>query len=149
MTPKADSDLWMCPECGHKFVTRNIWHSCSNYDLEHHFGNCESHVRKTFDKFLEVVESYGPVTIIPQKTRIAIMVKVRFASCIVRKKWLLVNLWLTRRTPHPRLEKTEKFGPHSFGLRFRFDSANEIDDSFRQLVGESYAVGRREHQKDR
>ena len=61
-------------------------HSCTNYGLEHHFEGVSLKVRRTFDRFLEVIEGFGPVTVIPQKTRIAIMVKVRFAGCVVRKK---------------------------------------------------------------
>jgi len=32
-------DLWMCPECGHRFVTRNMWHSCARHPVEAH---CET-----------------------------------------------------------------------------------------------------------
>lgn len=37
--------LWRCPKCGHRFVTKNMWHSCGRYRIEsfgrlgygHHF----------------------------------------------------------------------------------------------------------------
>ena len=138
-------ELWTCPECGHRFVTRNMWHSCSNYPLEHHFEGSSPIVRQTFDRFVNVIESVGPVAVIPQKTRIAIQVKVRFAGCVVRKRWLLANLWLTRRVDHPTLRRTTEFGPESFGHQFRLDSPDDIDQSFQDLVRESYRVGLREH----
>jgi len=102
-------------------------------------------VREIFDRYLEVIEECGPVTVIPQKTRIAIQAKVRFAGCVVRKKWLLANLWLTLRAEHPRLRRVEKYGPGSFGHQFRLDSPADIDGQFRKLVRESYSVGLREH----
>lgn len=106
-------------------------------------------MRAIFDRFLDVIEKVGPVTVIPQKTRIAIQAKVRFAGCITRKKWLLANLWMTRRVDHSRLRRTEIYGPGSFGHQFRFDSPGEIDPRFRSFVKESYAVGMRKHLKSR
>ena len=29
--------LWTYPKCGYRFVTRNMWHSCSNYSRDDHF----------------------------------------------------------------------------------------------------------------
>jgi len=137
--------LWTYPECGHRFVTKNMWHSCSNYPLAYHFEGRLRQVRLTFDRFLEVVENCGPVEVIPQKTRIAIQAEVRFAGCIVRKRWLLANLWLTRRVSHPKLQRVEEYGPRSYGHRFRLDSPDDIDGALAELVQESYAVGLREH----
>ena len=46
--------LWKCPKCGAKF--------------------------KTFQKFKRMEESCGPATMIPQKTRVVFMVRMRFAG---------------------------------------------------------------------
>lgn len=102
-------------------------------------------MRATFERFLEVIRAHGPVTVIPQKTRIAIQAQVRFAGCVVRKRWLLANLWLTREVEHPRLRRVERFGPRSVGLQFRLDGPDDIDEALVELVGEAYAVGLREH----
>lgn len=138
-------ELWTCPECGHRFVTPNMWHSCSSYTLDHHFSDSAPHVRATFDRFVELIERNGPVTVIPQKTRIAIQVKVRFAGCVVRKRWLLPHLWMTRRVEHPHLRRTEVFGPRSYGHQFRFDAPDEMDGAFAGFVAEAYRVGLRHH----
>ncbi|MDH3222756.1 MAG: DUF5655 domain-containing protein [Gemmatimonadota bacterium] len=141
----AADELWTCPACGHRFVTKNMWHSCSNFTLESHFERCTPQVRATFDAFLAVVEACGEVVVIPQKTRIAIQAQVRFARCVVRRNWLLTHLWLTRRVLHPRLTRTEKFGDKSYGHHFRFDAPADIDADFSHLVAEAYRVGLREH----
>lgn len=122
-----------------------MWHSCSNYSLDHHFRGASEQVRETFDAFLEVIEACGDVVVIPQKTRIAIQAKVRFAGCVVRKNWLLAHLWLTRLVDHELLTRTEKFGEGSYGHRFRLTHPDQIDDEFRKLVAEAYRVGLREH----
>jgi hypothetical protein len=48
--------------------------------------------------------------VIPQKTRIAIQARVRFAGGIARKNWFDAALWLTRRAEHPCLRRVETFG---------------------------------------
>jgi hypothetical protein len=144
-----NKEMWTCPDCGHRFVTKNMWHSCSNYTLEHHFAGCQPNVREIFDRYVEVIEACGPVEVIPQKTRIAIQADVRCAGAVIRKKGLLAKLWLTRRVAHPTLQRVEKYGPRSYGHQFRLDSVDDIDSTFRGLVGESYSVGLREHLRGR
>lgn len=72
--------LWQCPRCGHAFVTRNLWHSCGNYTLEHHFRDKPVFVRELFDLLVETVRGFGPFKIELQKTRIVFQVRVRFAG---------------------------------------------------------------------
>jgi hypothetical protein len=141
----ARKPLWTCPRCGHRFVTRNLWHSCSRYPLAHHFAGMDPLVRQLYNRFLRVLRDCGPVTVIPQKTRIAIMVRVRFAGAITHKHWLDASLWLTRRAEHPCLRRVEVFGPRSFGCQFRFAALDQIDAGFAALAAEAYAVGRQEH----
>ncbi|OLC46061.1 MAG: hypothetical protein AUH43_14800 [Acidobacteria bacterium 13_1_40CM_65_14] len=108
--------LWSCPKCGAKFVSANMWHSCGRYRLEDLFATSEPHVFKMFQKFQRMVESCGPVTMIPQKTRVVFMVRMRFAGATVRKTNLRVGLILERKLPDdPRIEKIETFGSHSHG----------------------------------
>ena len=122
-----------------------MWHSCSNYPLEHHFATRQPAVRATFDRLLEVIALSGESEIIPQKTRIAIQAEVRFISCITRQKWLLANLWLTRRVDHPRVQRVDVLGSTTFIHQFRLDSPADIDAAFTEFVGESYSVGLRRH----
>ncbi|MFQ5747486.1 MAG: DUF5655 domain-containing protein [Gemmatimonadota bacterium] len=137
--------LWTCPKCGHSFVTRNLWHSCSRYPLEFHFEGKDPVVRATFDRFLEAIQACGPVTVIPQKTRIAIQARVRFAGGVTRKKWLNAALWLTRRPEHLRITRIETFGPRSFGVRFKLERPEDVDDALVALIREAYDVGCQRH----
>ncbi len=79
-----------------------MWHSCGQYSLEAHFEKSEAHVFELYQRFEDLVKSIGPVTVIPQKTRISFQVRVRFAGCNVRKSYLWVHLWLKREIDHPR-----------------------------------------------
>ena len=137
--------LWTCPKCGYRFVTQNMWHSCSNYSLDYHFAGKQPIVREVFDRLLALVQQWGPVTVIPQKTRIAIQARVRFAGGVARKNWFDAALWLTRRAEHSRLRRVETFGPNSYGLHFRLTRPQDLDEDFAALVREAYAVGCQEH----
>jgi len=126
-------------------VTKNLYHSCGNYSLASHFKGKPAVIRKTFDAFREIVRSCGPVTIYAQKTRIVCMVRARFAGAIVRKEWLECGMWLRRRAIHPLLYEVEVFGPDSFGHKFRFQSPDQLDEPFADLIREAYrttAVGK-------
>ena len=72
--------MWMCPKCGHKFVTRNMWHSCRRYPLSYFFRDKDPVVRQLFDQLLALVSEFGPVIMSPVKTGIALQVWVRFAG---------------------------------------------------------------------
>lgn len=122
-----------------------MWHSCSNYSLESHFTDKSPAVREVFDKLLALVRACGPVTVIPQKTRIALQARVRFAGGVARKNWFDAALWLTRKATHPTLQRIEKFGPRSYGLRFRLKGPEDLDEPFKELIKEAYAVGCQEH----
>jgi hypothetical protein len=45
--------LWRCPKCGHRFVTRNLWHSCRRYRLVDHFTGKPPALRNSIDSALE------------------------------------------------------------------------------------------------
>jgi len=64
--------LWTCPACRRTFASRRQSHACAPLgDLERHFAGASPLVRQTFDRVLEAVRAIGPVSVLPQKTRIA------------------------------------------------------------------------------
>ena len=140
--------LWTCPRCGHRFVTQNLWHSCSRFPLSYHFKGKDPIVREIFDEYLALLESFGPITVIPQKTRIAFQVRVRFSAASTRKHWLDCTLWLKRRATHPLFHKIETLARHDHIHSFRLKSAGDVrDEDHVKLLRESYQVGCQEHEK--
>ena len=51
MTPKPP--LWKCPRCGHRFVTKNLSHSCVRVRLADHFRGKPRARNETLDRRLE------------------------------------------------------------------------------------------------
>jgi hypothetical protein len=142
---ESESSLWTCPRCGHQFVSRNLSHSCGRYGLADHFTGKNPLRRETFDRLVEIAQGCGPVTVYAQKTRIVFMVRVRFASVVVRKAALDLGLWLTHPVEHPRLRRTEVFGPHIYYPHLSLTGPGEIDPALIDLICEAYRTGRQEH----
>jgi Domain of unknown function (DUF5655) len=136
--------LWQCPECGHRFVTANIWHSCGRYHIDDHFTGKEGIVRDAFDRLHEAVRGFGPVNVYAQKTSIVFQVRVRFARAMPRRRWLDGHFWLKRRVSHPRLTKIELFLRNDWIHWFRITDPTQIDANFVKLLRESYKIGRQE-----
>ena len=118
-----------------------MWHSCTRYTLEQFFAGCEPHVPRLFKKFARMVRACGPVRVIPQKTRVAFQVRVRFGGAVRRKSYLLCGLALPRILHHPRFIKIESFAPHFHGHWFRVDSERDLDAEVRRWIQEAYGVG--------
>jgi hypothetical protein len=137
--------LWTCPRCGHRFVTRNLWHSCGRYHLTDHFREKDPAMRRLFQEFKKQVQNVGPATVYAQKTRIVFQTRGRFVSVVVRKKWLDVGLWLKRRRDHARLYKIEFYPPSDYVHRIRLAELSDIDRVLASFVREAYKVGRQEY----
>lgn len=139
MAGMAERPLWTCPECGHRFVTANIWHSCTRIELDELFARSAPPVREAFDRYAELVARCGPTTVIAQKSRIVIMGRVRFAGATVRRDRLIANFALTRRLDDPRF-RIEAYNERWIAHRFELRSPADLD-SFPELAGwlcESY-----------
>jgi Domain of unknown function (DUF5655) len=137
--------LWTCPNCGHRFVTANGWHSCGRYRLADHFRGRAPAVRRVFAELAGAVRAIGPATTYAQKTRIVFQVRVRFASVVTRRNWLDLNLWLKRRARHPALRRVERLPPHDYIHTFRLTALGDLDPGLRRLLREAYATGRQAH----
>jgi hypothetical protein len=136
--------LWKCPRCGHRFVTRNLAHSCVRVRLADHFRGKPAERRRTWNRWVATARACGPVTAYAQKTRIVIQARVRFAGAVVRTSYLDAGLWLRRRADHPRLRRIEDFGALGCVHHFRLESPDDIDAELVALMREAYRVGTQE-----
>lgn len=130
--------LWRCPKCGHRFASRNLWHSCGNYRLADHFKNRSLVVRQLFNQWRALARACGPVTVYAQKTRIVFQARVRFAGAVVHNDWLDAALWLRRPVEHRCLHRVESFGRLGYGIHFRLATSTDIDKDLELLMREAY-----------
>ena len=138
--------MWDCPGCGRAFASRNQTHTCAPLgDLERHFARAAPAVRATFDRVLAAVSRFGPVTVLPEKTRIALHVRMSFAAFMPRRRWLGGHLVLARRIDSPRFVRVETYSPRNVVHAFRLASPAEVDAEFVAWLAEAYRVGEQKH----
>lgn len=138
--------MWACPECARTFANRNQTHTCAPLgDLSSHFVHASPTVRATFDRVVAVVSELGPVTVLPEKTRIALHVRMSFAAFTPRRNWLNGHLVLARRVHSPRFLRIETFSPRNVLHAFRLTAPDDVDAEFTGWLAEAYRVGTRQH----
>jgi hypothetical protein len=135
-------ELWSCPKCGNRFVTRNMFHSCRRHRLEDAFEGKPPFVRDLFDRLRTLIESFGPVAVVPYRDRVGFMERVRFGAAIPRRAGLDVHFWLRRRFDHPRFRRVETIYPNAHAFLLRVTGPEEIDAELTGWLREAYAVGR-------
>ena len=121
-------------------------HSCGRYRLEDLFARSDPHVFPLFRTLARLVRRCGPVTMIPQKTRVVFTARMRFVNVTVRKSALRVGLILERRLePDPRLEAIETYAPRCHGNYFRIARPDELDCTMQAWIREAYDSGTQKH----
>lgn len=147
MAPLATRPLWTCPRCGNQFVNRNQWHSCRRHTLSDAFRGRPAHIRALFDQFRPMVESCGPVKLVPYARSVGFMVRVRFAGAVPHARWLDIGFWLPRRLNDPRFRKVETILANVHLHALRITNTRELDARLAAWVKEAYRVGCQEHLK--
>lgn len=144
MTERSQRPLWPCPACGRNFANRNQSHSCAVHDLDHHFEGKAPLVRDIYDAFSAMLREFGPVMVLPEKTRIAFQARMSFAQLTVRREWVLGHFVLARRAEHPLFTKIETISPRNHVHHFRLNGTADVA-ALCGLAREAWAVGRQEH----
>jgi hypothetical protein len=138
--------LWSCTGCGRTFANVNQTHTCAALtDLDGHFAGKAPVVRATFDRLLVLVQALGPVSVLPEKTRIALHVRMSFAALMPRRRWLDGHLVLARAVDSARWRLVQTYSPRNVLHAFRLASPEEIDDEFAGWLAEAYEVGEQKH----
>ena len=138
--------MWNCPKCGARLVQKNLQHSCGDYTVEGFLAGKPERGVELFWYFLREYEKLGPITRHPVKTRVALMVDVRFPAINrMGKDFIEGHLWLKEKVDHPIVYKIDHLGRDDYIHRFRIRDESDIDDEFRSLMKMAYRIGQREH----
>jgi hypothetical protein len=140
MAAVAKRSLWYCPKCGARLVSRNLWHSCGRFTLEALFPDSPPGILAAARKYVALLESLGDVQVLPQKTRLVAVARVRFAGLYPRKTHFVASFALHRWLVNGRIVKTVDYGPRWRGHFVRIASATDLDDELRGWLQESYDV---------
>ena len=132
----------ICPRCGARLVTRNLWHSCGTHTLEGLFPTSELAVLDLARNYVAMLYTLGDVQVIPQKTRLTCVARVRFAGLQPRKDSFLASFALHRWLDSPRIVKTTDYGPRWRAHFVLIRAQSDLDAELRAWLQESHdAVG--------
>jgi hypothetical protein len=137
--------LWRCPSCGRPFANRNQSHACGVGDLDALFARSEPQVRAMFDQVVEVARRCGPLDVVPEKTRVALQVRMSFAAFTPRRRWLDGHVVLARALRAERFHKVETYSPRNHVHAFRLTRPEDVDAEVEAWLAEAYDVGAQRH----
>jgi uncharacterized protein DUF5655 len=144
--PITVSLLWRCPRCGRRFANRNQSHACAPaFRLSDHYAGRDPAVVATFRALLAAARRSGPVTVLPENTRIAFQVRMSFAAFSLKRHWVDGHVVLARRWESPRFKKIWAVSPRNQVHEFRLRSVDEVDEEVVDWLREAYAVGEQKH----
>jgi hypothetical protein len=102
-------------------------------------------VRETFDAVVRAARRVGPITVVPEKTRVALQVRMSFAAFSPRTHWLDGHVVLARVVPHPRFVRVQTISPRNHVHAFRLRTPTDVDADVEAWLGEAYDVGAQRH----
>lgn len=130
--------LWICPRCGARLVSRNLSHSCGRFTLAALFRDARPGVLELARAYVRILEQLGDVQILPQKTRLVCVARVRFAGLTPRKSGFLAAFALRRWIRSPRILKTNDYGPRWRAHFVLVQSRADLDRELRSWLQESH-----------
>jgi hypothetical protein len=119
-------------------ISRNLWHSCGRFTLEALFTGARPGVVDLAREYVAMLESLGDVQVIPQKTRLVCVARVRFAGLYPRKTGFRAGFALRRWLKHPRIVKTADYGPRWRGHYVDIRCQDDLDEQLRVWLQESH-----------
>jgi Domain of unknown function (DUF5655) len=139
-TPPRLPEVWVCPECGARLVSRNLWHSCGRHTLEALFAGAAPGVLELAREYVAMLRSLGDVQVIAQKTRLVCVARVRFAGLSPRKRGFQATFALHRWLDSPRIVKRVDYGPRWRAHHVMVKARADLDDELRGWLQESHDV---------
>lgn len=82
---------------------------------------------------------------LPEKTRIALHVRMSFAAFTPKKHWLDGHVVLARRLDSPRFKRIYVVSRRNVVHEFRLASPGDVDAEVAAWLREAYAVGEQKH----
>lgn len=136
------SDLWTCPKCGKRYVTRNMYHSCGRHTVDEFLAGKGPAALAYWERFKAMVGRCGPYDLFANKGQIGFMVRVRFAGVgSLSERGMTIEFWLKEKVESPRFTRVQYLERRDWIYKLRVKSLEEMDDELQQWLCEAYQVG--------
>ena len=129
---------WKCPKCKRTLSTRNQMHICSRLTLEDALAGKSAKATGLFRKVLAIAQRFGPVEIVPQKTRVALLARKTFLGVRFLRDAIDCEIPLPRRIEHPRFRQILSVSRGAHYHYLRIASVKELDGQARAWLREAY-----------
>jgi len=98
--------------------------------VEDHLVRATPKAAELYNRFAELVQTFGQVSIVPTQTRIDFRFRTIFASVEFREDSLLVLLVLPQRVESPRVIRVDTYTQGSFGNYMDIRTFDDYDAEF-------------------
>ena len=111
--------------------------------VEDHLNAATPKAAELYQRFAELVQTFGQVSIQPTQTRIDFRVRAIFASVEFREDSLLALLVLPERLESPRVIRVDTYTQSSFANYTYIRTLEDYDAEFNAWLQEAYNLGAR------
>ena len=133
--------MWICPDCGVRLLTRNLWHSCGQSSLAEWEARMGPRARALFDRFSSIIAECGPYSLGPAKTRIAFLAQVRFAGITaLSERGMTCTFALPYPLQSPRFARVWEIVPGWWAHRIRVTAPEQLDTEVKEWLQLSYRL---------
>jgi hypothetical protein len=98
-----------------------------------------------FEELARIIKQCGPVTIVPEKSRIAFQTRMSFAAVSIQKSSISGHLVLAARHESPVFRKIQTISPRNHVHCFKISALEDFSPEFVSFVPLAYAVGQQQH----
>ena len=98
-------------------------------------------VAPLYDRFVNLVQGLGPVTILPTQTRVDFQRRIIFASTQFSQEDLRVQMLLPQRVDDPRMVRIEVFKEDQIAHTLVLRALDDFDAHFTSWLQDSYELG--------
>jgi len=106
-----------------------------------HLMNASPAVRELYSRYVELIKSYGPVSIIPTESRIDFQARTIFSSVSIRLESLEIQLILPRIVQDERIIRVDTIAADKYSHLVMVDKLDDYDAKFNAWLGDSYNQG--------
>jgi hypothetical protein len=106
-------------------------------DLDH----LSPQVAPLYDRFVNLLQGLGPVTILPTQSRVDFQRRIIFASVQFSQEDMRVQLVLSHRVDDPRMVRIEVFSEDMIAHTLVLRSTDDFDARFTAWLQEAYLLG--------
>jgi hypothetical protein len=99
------------------------------------------YVAELYDRFVNMLQALGPVTILPTQTRVDFQRRIIFASLQFSAEDMRVQFLLPERVDDPRMVRIEVFSEDKIAHSLVIRSVDDFDVHFSTWLGDSYNIG--------